>query len=115
VLSALFSSAHAAISLSSCESFGIPVVEAMRAGLPAVVADEPWSAEIARDAAIRVDAHDLSEVVAGLRMLEDRAVWLERSAYGQHVASQFTWDKTAAGIAAVARDTAVRKRDPSHG
>jgi glycosyltransferase involved in cell wall biosynthesis len=110
VLSDLFASAHAMLALSSCESFGLPVVEAMRAGLPVVVANEPWSAEIAQDAAIPVEASNVADVAAGVKILANGDHWSRMSAQGRHIAARYRWASTAAGIAAVVRSAASAKR-----
>jgi glycosyltransferase involved in cell wall biosynthesis len=110
-LAALFASAHAMISLSSCESFGIPVVEAMRAGLPAVVADEEWSRELVGDAAMRVDGRSPDAVVAAVRALGNHDEWQRRSAEGRRLAAHYTWERTARGIADVA--AAVLRQTPA--
>jgi glycosyltransferase involved in cell wall biosynthesis len=101
-LASLFATSHAGISLSACESFGIPVVEGMRAGLPHVVAEEPWSAETAADAAVRVDARDPVAIAAGIRRLEDPAEWERMAELGRRRAARFTWHANVDGIAAVA-------------
>ena len=101
-LSSLFATSHAGISLSACESFGIPVVEGMRAGLPHVVADEPWSAETVADCAIRVDARDPVAIAAGIRRLEDPAEWRRMVDLGRSRAARYTWQANVEGIAAVA-------------
>jgi glycosyltransferase involved in cell wall biosynthesis len=101
-LADLLAGAHVVLSLSRCESFGIPIVEAMRAGVPAVVPDEPWSTELAEDAAIRVDANDPAAVAAGIRRLEDAAEWQLRSKLGREVADRYVWRATAAAIARAA-------------
>ena len=102
-LPTLFATAHAALSLSSCESFGIPVVEGMRAGLPAIVANEPWNQELLGDAAIRVAGSIPESVADGVRLLESEREWRRRADAGRRVAARYTWAATTAGIVNVAR------------
>jgi glycosyltransferase involved in cell wall biosynthesis len=109
-LGALLADAHAMLSLSSCESFGIPVLEAMRAGLPVVVADEEWSAEIVDDAAIRVNGSSPESVVAGVRALGSEDEVERRVEAGRLAAAPYSWAASAAGIASVARELAERQR-----
>jgi glycosyltransferase involved in cell wall biosynthesis len=101
-LAELYARAHALLALSTCESFGLPVVEAMRAGVPVVVADAPWSEETAAGAAIRVDASSGTAIATGIRALADPAEWDERAQAGREAVAGLTWAATATGIAAVA-------------
>jgi glycosyltransferase involved in cell wall biosynthesis len=101
-LARLYANAHACLALSACESFGLPLLEAMRAGLPAIVADEPWSREMAGDAAIRVDATEPAAIANAVRALSDRREWERRSLWGRQVAGRFTWAQTASALADVA-------------
>jgi glycosyltransferase involved in cell wall biosynthesis len=101
-LAELFANSHAGLALSRCESFGIPVVEGMRAGLPHVVADEPWSAETVGDAAVRVQGSDARSIAAGIRRLEDPDEWARMATSGCDVAVRYTWKANAAGITRVA-------------
>lgn len=110
-LARLFASSHAGLSLSACESFGIPVVEGMHAGLPQVVADESWSAETVGEDVVRVDANDPVSVVAGVRRLEDPATWSYMAERGRRRAAGYTWEANAAGIARVVARVAARRQD----
>jgi glycosyltransferase involved in cell wall biosynthesis len=98
----LYASARIGLALSACESFCIPVVEGMNAGLPHVVADEPWSAETVADAAIRVDGSDPESIASGIKRLTDRTEWTRMAELGRNRAARYTWQANAAGIAAAA-------------
>jgi glycosyltransferase involved in cell wall biosynthesis len=101
-LAQLFATSHAGLSLSACESFGIPVVEGMRAGLPHVVADEPWSEETVADCAVRVDARDPGSIAAGIRRLGVPEEWERMARLGRERAARYTWQANAGGVAAAA-------------
>lgn len=107
-LAAELARAHAIVSLSRCESFGVPVVEGMRAGVPAVVAREPWSAELVDGAAVEVDGNDAACVAEGVRALADPEEWERRAAQGRTVAERYTWERTARGVAAAAAAALAR-------
>jgi glycosyltransferase involved in cell wall biosynthesis len=101
-LAGLFASAHVGVAASACETFCIPVVEGLRAGLPHVVADEPWSAETVGDAVVRVDARDPESIAEGIRRLEDPLEWQRMAERGRERAARYTWKGNAGGIADVA-------------
>lgn len=112
-LAELFAGSFALVSLSACESFGIPVVEAMRAGVPVVVADEPWSAETVGDAAVRVVGTDPWSVADGVRSLLDGSERKRRVEAGRRTAACYTWSGNAAGIAAAAASVVRGDRNPA--
>lgn len=108
-LARLYASAHVSLTLSRCESFGLPVVEAMRAGLPVVVADQEWSRETAGSAAVFVSGSDPLSVASGIRKLSDEAEWQNRSSAGIEHAAVFTWKKFASEIGTVAQQLATSR------
>ena len=55
----LYRGAEMLIYPSHAETFGMPLVEAMRAGTPVVSSDVPALREVAADAALLVDSHDV--------------------------------------------------------
>src|SRR5205823_12378623 len=91
------------------EGFGLPPVEAMAAGTPAVVADIPVTREVVGDAGLRLPATDPAAWGdALLRLAGDdvmRAVLVER---GRKRAAEFSWDASAAVVLAALERAAGR-------
>jgi glycosyltransferase involved in cell wall biosynthesis len=85
--------ATAIVSASRGEGFGLPVIEGMARGTPAVVRDLPIFREIGGDAARYFEDED--GLVAELRALEDPAEWERRSAEAVVHAEPFTWERAA--------------------
>ncbi|MFD1713501.1 glycosyltransferase family 4 protein [Amnibacterium flavum] len=104
----ILSRATALLTASLDEGFGIPVIEAMRAGTPAVVSDIPIFREIGGDAAIYVDPHDDASIVDGIRSLEDPDAWKTRSVAGVTQASKFSWTASAEVLNALLERVATR-------
>jgi glycosyltransferase involved in cell wall biosynthesis len=93
------------------EGFGLPPVEAMAAGTPALVADIPVTREVVGDAGLRLPATDPEAWAdALLRLAGDdvmRAVLIER---GRRRAATFSWDSSAAVVLAALERAAGRRR-----
>ncbi len=79
---------------SMAETFGFPMVEAMRAGLPLIVSDIPIHREICGDAALFYRLGDAEDLAARVRELNAdpalRAAMVERGLV--RVEGQFTWE-----------------------
>ncbi|HRH32225.1 MAG TPA: glycosyltransferase family 1 protein [bacterium] len=89
------------------EGFGIPVLEAMVCGAPAVVSDLPVLHEVAGEAALFVPPLDVARWTVALdTMLIDQKRRAELVALGKERVKQFTWEKTATITWSVLRATA---------
>src|SRR5262249_3562508 len=108
-LDLLYNCAEALVFPSLYEGFGLPVLEAMRRGLPVVTAAVSSLPEVGGDAAVYVDDPCDAEALAAAisRALGDR---LRLREMGIAQAAKFTWDRTAAGVAGVVRELVAWRR-----
>jgi glycosyltransferase involved in cell wall biosynthesis len=92
----LYERAHAFIYPSMFEGFGMPVLEAMAAGIPVACSDIPPLREVAGDAALFFDPLDEDAIGAALESITADSVMRRRLAQaGPARARAFTWEKTA--------------------
>jgi glycosyltransferase involved in cell wall biosynthesis len=95
-LRSLMEHALALVSPSRYEGFGLPPVEGMVVGCPAIVSNTPAMVEICGDAALHCDADDIDGLARLLRTVhDDPANRAELIAAGKARAARYTWDATA--------------------
>lgn len=90
---------------SRYEGFGLPPLEAMRLGVPAIVSSAGSLPEVCGEAAVQVapeDTRGLAEAIARLMASPDER--RARSEAGRKHAASYTWEKTARRTIEVYRD-----------
>ena len=103
-LEGLYAAARAFVFPSLHEGFGLPILEAMRRGVPVECSNRSTLPEVAGDAALLFDPEDDRQMEAALRrLLEDETLRGELRAAGPRRAARFTWEATAEATAAVYR------------
>lgn len=95
-LATLYSSAVACLYPSLYEGFGLPPLEAMQSGCPAVVSRQASISEVTAGGALQLDATDARSWAEAMEALlssnQLRMAWRER---GLRRAAEFSWDATA--------------------
>lgn len=92
---------------STCEGFGLPVLEAMASGAPVVTSTASSLPEVAGRAALLADPHDVDALAAAMgQALADRALHDRLRAAGLARAAQLTWQAAAEQTLAVYRQAA---------
>ncbi len=92
-LNVLYNTAHVLLYPSSYEGFGIPVVEAMKAGCPVLALHMTAIPEIAGGAALLMEQLHASDFVKGIRQLENQEFRSEIIERGLKNATRFNWEK----------------------
>ena len=93
---ALYDDAICLVQPSFEEGFGIPVLEAMTAGVPVIVTDRGALPEVTAGAGEIVPADDPEPLAAAIeRLVDDTALAAERARLGCARARQYRWEETA--------------------
>lgn len=92
-LNVLYATAFCLIYPSSYEGFGIPILEAMKAGCPVISTRCSSIPEVAGEAALLVDSISVDTFLDQLNALRDNALYERLREKGYAQASKFSWDK----------------------
>jgi glycosyltransferase involved in cell wall biosynthesis len=89
---------------SQVESFGLPPLEAMAAGVPVVASDAPGISEVVGEAARVVDARDAPRLAGAIaEVLTSAPLRRDLEQAGARRARMLSWDHAAAGLVEVLR------------
>lgn len=110
-LNMLYNQAFCLVYPSLYEGFGIPALEAMRAGCPVIAANSSSLPEICGDAAILLDKVSPSTVADAIKSLENKIL---KEAYvhkGLKNSSRFSWEKNAQEIIGIYKELCGEARE----
>jgi glycosyltransferase involved in cell wall biosynthesis len=100
-LEGLYALASCFVFASINEGFGIPILEAMRRGVPVACSRASALPEVAGDAARYFDPYSVEDIGAAvLELLRDRDLARDLVARGHEREAAFTWEATARGTLA---------------
>jgi glycosyltransferase involved in cell wall biosynthesis len=103
-LAALYENASVLALPSLYEGFGLPLLEAMARGVPAVIGNRGALPELAGGIAVEVDPEDVEAIAGALEtVLSDAALRKKLGEDGKKRAAAFTWDRAAAETVEVLR------------
>lgn len=91
----LLGHAFALVSASRDEGFGIPVIEAMQQGTPAIISDIEIFREIGGTAASYFNPDRAEQLAECVRQLENTDTWSAVSVASLAQAANFNWDRSA--------------------
>ena len=94
------------------EGFGLPLLEAMRFGVPVLTANVASMPEVAGEAGVLVDPYDVGSIAAGLeRLLGDAGLRARLGAEGRARAQAFSWEAAARAMVRVFEEARAARRD----
>jgi glycosyltransferase involved in cell wall biosynthesis len=95
-LDSLFRLAEILIYPSLYEGFGIPILEAMKMGLPVITSNTTAMPEVAGEAALLVDPLDVNDMAGAMsRLLDDTTLQNNLREKGLQRAGAYTWKRTS--------------------
>lgn len=98
-LPTLYSGAAAMVYPSLYEGFGVPIVEAQACGTPVITSNVSCLPEVAGDAALLIDPHDVTALAAAMRrVLSEPQLAAAMREAGRVQAAKFSWHDTGLGI-----------------
>ena len=84
------------------EGFGLPILEAFASGAPVITSNCTSMPEVAQDAGILVDPHNLDAIRDAMhRLIEDGSLKKSLAPKAVKISKQFSWPRTAASTAEI--------------
>jgi glycosyltransferase involved in cell wall biosynthesis len=114
-LRALFESALCVGFPSTTEGFGLPPLEGMFLGCPAILAPCGALPEVGGEGALYAPPDDPRQWISKIRRLADeREFWAEYSHSGEKRASNFTWKRAGEKLVEILKEVAIAEKPNRH-
>ncbi len=98
-LSKVMGGAYALVYASLFEGFGIPILEALQCGVPAIVSNTSSMPEVAGEAGLLVDPADVDDIANKMHLLyKDEALRNKLIANSQQQVKKFDWGRSAVNL-----------------
>lgn len=95
-LLSIYNMAEVFLQVSYLEGFGLPIIEALKCGLPVVASNNSAIPEVLGDGGIMVEASDYIQIAEGIRkILSSQEIYRTYTSKGLAHAENFSWRKTA--------------------
>jgi glycosyltransferase involved in cell wall biosynthesis len=95
-ISKIQAAADATCYVSLFEGFGIPIIESMQCGVPVITSNISSMPEVAADAALLVNPHDMHSIAQGLKTMATNTILKEQLIIkGLQRSKFFNWDLSA--------------------
>lgn len=95
-LSRIIGAAYAMVYASLFEGFGIPILEALKCGVPAIASNTSSMPEVAGDACLLVDPSSVEDITAKMSLIyKDEPLRNRLIAAAPAQAAKFDWDRSA--------------------
>ena len=106
-LNRLYAGAFALVYPSAYEGFGLPVLEAQKAGCPVIACKASSIPEIIGETPLLIDRPSAEAIIPKLRLLEDDSVRARVTRDGERNAARFSWDKMYQEVVSLYREAIV--------
>lgn len=103
-LNKLYNSAFCLLYPSSYEGFGIPVIEAQKAGCAVIAANRSSIPEIVGDKSLLIDCLTAKDITDKINLLKNNSIRDELIAIGLENSKRFSWDNTFSATLDVYRE-----------
>lgn len=107
-LQKMYQNAILSVYPSLYEGFGLPPLESMTFGCPAIVSDIPALREVSQDAGLYVDPHNVDDITDKINLLlKDESLQQSLKAKGLEQIKKYSWEKSAKQVLELAKQFGV--------